>query len=72
MMNKLSAWNITKCRATYKNRKSANYTFYIVDYDIEDDKKSTILEMRNVGLTKTKYFRTKKEAMKFLHNYQVS
>jgi len=61
-MDKKFAWNFTEL----KNN------LYIVDYDIKDDNVSTISEMRNKGLAKTKYFRTKKEAMKFLHKYQVS
>ena len=62
-------WNFTKCRAKYKERKSANYTFFIVDYNIPRyfDKYKHIIEMRNKGLVKTKYFHTEKEAKKFLN-----
>lgn len=61
-------WNYTKCRAKYKNNKKANYTFFIVDYDIPKDyeKYENIIEMRNAGIVKTKYFHTEKEAKDFL------
>jgi len=64
-------WKLTKCRAKYKGTKSANYTFYIVDYDIPDDyeKYPHILEMRNKGLVKTKYFYNAEEAVEFLFKY---
>ncbi len=63
-------WNFTKCRAKYKERKSANYTFFIVDYGIPKDyeKYKHIIEMRNKGVVKTKYFHTKKEVKDFLYD----
>ena len=70
MLDKSIDWNFTTCRAIYKKRKKANYTFYIIDYGFPDDvyeNKKHILEMRNEGLVKTKYFKTKKEAIKFLN-----
>jgi len=62
-------WNFTKCRAKYKEHKSANYTFYIVDYRMPENWETykDILEMRNAGVVKTKYFHTEKEAKKFLN-----
>ena len=61
-------WNFTKCRAKYKNNKY-HYTFFIVDYDIPKDyeRYDHILEMRNKGVVKTKYFHKEKEAKKFLN-----
>lgn len=63
-------WNYTKCKAEYKRRKSANYTFFIVDYDIPKDyeKYEHIIEMRNKGIVKTKYFYTEKEAKDFINS----
>ncbi len=72
-MNIAFDWNYTKCRAIHdrgKKKDKLYYNFYIIDYDLIDDNKSHIIEMRNNGLTKTKYFHTEKEAMKFLHEYQ--
>lgn len=72
-MNIAFSWNYTKCRAIHDRggkKGKLYYNFYIIDYDLIDDDKSNIIEMRNNGLTKTKYFYTKKEAMKFLHEYQ--
>jgi len=73
-MDTAFSWNYTKCRAIHdkgKKKGKLYYNFYIIDYDFIDDNKSNIIEMRNNGLTKTKYFHTKKEAMKFLHEYQI-
>lgn len=67
------AWNITKCKSFHisgKRKGKVYYKFWIIDYDVPDIDKLHILEMRNRGLVKTKYFYTKKEAMKFLHEYQ--
>jgi len=65
---KMFNWNYTKCRAKYRGRKLANYTFHIVDYDIPEDyeKYEHIIDMRNAGVVKTKYFRKEHEARKFL------
>lgn len=61
-------WNFTKCRAKYKGNKRANYTFFMVDYDLPKDymRYDHILEMRNKGVVKTKYFHKEKEAKEFL------
>ncbi len=70
-MGKKWSWNITFCKAVYHRHKKANYNFYIVDYDIQDswEKYPQIIEMRNAGIVKTKYFHTKKEALEFLNQY---
>ena len=63
-------WNFTECKAFHsvgERKGKLYYRFYIVDYDITNDDKSHIIEMRNKGLAKTKYFHTKKEAIKFLN-----
>lgn len=72
-MDTMFAWNITKCKSFHifgKRKNKIYYNFWIVDYDLPDIDELHILEMRNKGLVKTKYFHTKKEVMKFLHKYQ--
>ena len=69
-LERLGSWNFTKCKAIYKGKPKANYDLYIVDYykfphnwgkcDLN------ILEMRNRGLCKTKYFHIESEALNFL------
>ena len=66
------ATNFTECRAIHsvgKKKGKLYYKFYIVDYNMHDDGHSNILDMRNKGLTKTKYFHTKKEVMEFLNKH---
>ena len=58
-------WCITKCRA-YQHHRSGQYVFWIVDYDMYDVENLHILEMRNRGLCKTKYFHIEGEALDFL------
>ena len=63
-------WCITKCRA-YQHHRSGQYVFWVVDYDMYDVKKLHILEMRNKGLCKTKYFLIEKEALDFLKTFPI-
>ena len=72
-MGTMCAWNITKCKSSHifgKCKDKIYYKSWIVDYDVPDIDELHILEMRNKGLVKTKFFRTKEKAMDFLHKYQ--
>jgi len=68
MKDKIFDWNFTKCNAIYEEHPKADYTFYIVDYNLPKKwmKYTSILEMRNMGVVKTKYFHTKEEAEAFI------
>lgn len=72
-MDTMFAWNFTECKAFHskgKRKGKLYYKFYIIDYDVPDIDDFHIIDMRNKGLVKTRYFHTKKEAMIFLHEYQ--
>lgn len=69
---KMFNWNYTKCKAFHsvgKRKGKLYYTFYIVDYDIPEDyeKYEHIIEMRNAGVVKTKYFHKECEARDFIN-----
>ncbi len=70
-IERLSSYNFTKCKAIYKGKPRANYDFYVVDYykfpySWNKYPSMRIIEMRNKGIVKTKYFHIEKEARKFL------
>ena len=71
-IDKTFAWSITPCKAFYdsgEKKGKVYYKFYIVDYDLLDIDHLNLLDLRNNGFTKTKYFHTKKEANEFLDKY---
>jgi len=71
-MNKMFSWSFTPCKAFYdhgKKKGKVYYDFYIVDYDLLDIDNLNLLDLRNKGYTKTKYFHTEKEAHDFLDKY---
>ena len=73
-MEKIFNWNFTKCKAIHsigKRKRKLYYNFYIVDYEFPDssiDSKDHIIEMRNKGIVKTKYFHIEKKAKDFINN----
>ena len=36
-IERLSSYNITKCKAIHKGKPRANYNFFIIEYDIPKD-----------------------------------
>jgi len=68
-------WNFTPCLTQFgydhEGYPVKEYFFYIVDYNLPDNvlDYEHIIEMRNKGIVKTKYFHTEKEAVKFLSKY---
>jgi len=71
-------WNFTPCLTRYNKVNGviydiavSDYSFYIVDYDLPENwvDYDHIIDMRNKGVVKTKYFRKRKDALKFLSQY---